>query len=147
MEEWSALWRVRGSLAVPVEADDGGLVSRIGDVFTGTGDDVAEERDDYLLFTAPKYFVPLPVRGAEFRREGIRGWRFIRYDLPLLHELPELVTRGFAIGALIGQLLVWAGVPPYAYASTLVATALLYWTNYVGTRRSARDGLRRAFLT
>lgn len=147
MDGWSALWRVRGSLAVPVEADDGGLVSRIGDVFTRTGDDVAEERDDYLLFAAPKNLVPLPVRGAEFRREGIRGWRFIRYDLPVLHELPDLVLRGFAIGTLIGYALDWAGVPPYAYASTLVATAFLYWTNYLGTRRFAHDGLRRAFLT
>jgi hypothetical protein len=147
MEEWSALWRVRGSLAVPVEADDGGLVSRIGDVFNAAGPDVAEERDDYLLLTAPKYFVRLPVRGAEFRREGIRGWRFIRYDLPILHDFPEIVTHGFVFGGLIGQALVWAGVPPIAYASTLVATALLYWWHYIGTRRSAHDGLRRAFLT
>lgn len=139
-EDWSGLWRVRGSLTVPVEADDGGLVSRIGDVFNASGPDVEEESEEHLLFRPPDRLPFLPIRGAEFRREGIRGWRFIRYDLPVLQYLPNSVIEGFLVGGIIGQLLVWAGITPYAYASTLVATALLYWLNYVRTRRSAQKG-------
>ncbi len=146
MDDLSVLWRVRGSMPVPVESDDGGLMSRVADVFAG-GRDVVEERDDYIRIEASEYFVRLPIGGAEFQRQGIRGWRFIRYDLPMLQSLPRIVLDGILFGGLVGRALVWAGVPPYAYASTLVAMLLLYWIHYAGTRRSVPDGLRRAFAT
>jgi hypothetical protein len=145
MEELSALWRVRGSLAVPVESDDGGLVSRMGDVFIGADTDLIEERDDYLLFDAPKYFLRLPIQGAEFRREGIKGWRFIRYDYPVIQMLPGIVLHGIVFGGLLGQALVWAGLPPYAYLTALLMMLLLYWMNHRGTHMSVKAGLRRAF--
>jgi hypothetical protein len=145
MEELSALWRVRGRLAVPVWSDDHGLVSRIADVFTGTDHDVVEERDDYLRFSPPTYFLQLPIRGVEIWREGVKGWRHIRYDLPVLHILPSVLFHGLVLGALFGQALVWAGVPPYAYLAPLLAMLFLYGMAYRGARSSANAMLRRAF--
>jgi hypothetical protein len=128
-------------------ADDEGLVSRVADVFTQHGLEVAEERHDLIRFRRPSFYIPLPIDGGEVRREGIQGLRRLRYDLPLLQELPLFLIYGIWLSTPIGGLLIWMGLPPFGYASALLGI-LLFYALRRGTRRKAADiFLRRAFKT
>jgi hypothetical protein len=147
MEWLSILWRVRGSVPVPHEADDDGLLGRVADVFAQYGAEIAEERHDGIFFSRPRYFVPLPLDGGEVRREGMSGRRILRYDLPLLQQLPNVVLHGVVLGGIVGRMLVWLGAPPFAYASAGLAMLLLYEAGHRRSRASADEFLRRAFET
>jgi hypothetical protein len=147
MASVSDLWRVRGALRVPGEADDEGLLGRVADVYVQHGADIEDERNDRITFARPKYIVRLPVSGGEIRREGIRGLRVLRYDLPVLHNLPALVVHVPVVSGAIGSALVWLGAPPIAYLSAGLAMLLLYGMHYRAVRTTADQFLRRAFAT
>jgi hypothetical protein len=84
------LWRIRGTVPVPPEADDPAIISRVGDNLEAMGRVIEEETCDRVRFSeaygdkAPGEVDELTVfEEGEVRRQEVHGKEVLRYDLRL----------------------------------------------------------------
>lgn len=151
MEALSALWRIRGSIRVPLEADDEGLLSRIADILEQQGATAVEERHDRMLFIhdagilrrlGPRF--PWLFDRMEVTRYGTRGWRSLLYDRSVPQLLAaEAVFTGTFIAGLLTK---WGGLT-IALPVTVVICLAWYGFTWWNVRNGTVRLLRRAFET
>jgi hypothetical protein len=114
----SNLWRVRGAIPVPNDADDPGLLSRIAHILEQSGATIVEEGPDILRyrFGGPSStwrilrWLTIPELN-EIRRDGIRGLRVLRYELVVLDALLGSLVAGPALAYWLWGLLGTPAVP------------------------------------
>jgi hypothetical protein len=145
------LWRIRGSIKVPLEADDEGLLSRVAHILEQQGATAVEERHDWMLFIhregmwgrlAPRF--PWLFDRMEVSRYGIRGWRTLLYDrsVPQLLAAEAVFTGTFVAGLLTK----WGGLTIALPATVLICLAW-YGFTWWNVRKATLKLLRRAFET
>jgi hypothetical protein len=159
MPTLSDLWRVRGSIPVPNQADDAGLMSRVADILEQAGVTVTEEDRNLVRF----HVRSLPVRNRRFasltalergevRRDGIGGLRVLRYDWLMLSPVLESLFANAALTTGLSWLLSdfhWPSGVAAHLVLILPTVAFVGGLFYVraGRGKQVRADLRRAFET
>lgn len=155
MVELTRLWRLRGAIPVPVEADDPGLMSRVAHVFEEVGVEVVEEYPDGLRYRAgwlpgsrPGWrWTPAMQRGS-IDRDTEEGRPVIRYDqISFTPLIPALLFTYLLLDVLRDYFgYAWpAGLPGYLL---LVLAFIAFFILFRAQLRSSiPDFVRRAFAT
>ena len=161
MKGLSSLWCVRGSVPVPVDADDDGLLSRLAGVLEDGGYPIADGGPNRIVFRQTKWLTARPwwlrddtgpdqtgpFDPGEIRRQGMKGRRVLRYDLNLVPEMPSIVSQALAAITLFGWSLPGVMGMPSTIVTTGAAVAIIYGLGYFRRGRSLGKALDRAFET
>lgn len=146
----SFLWRVAGSVPIPREADDRGLVSRVADVFEQANWKVLEDTETEVRFggffsrfrrfaARPRFLTDAGLVRREFNEKG----RSLRYELRTLHLVPAALAESELWRRVILDF--WGlAVDPRLF---IVVTPCIYLLHHWGLRRSIPRILKRAFET
>ena len=157
----ASLWRIKGSVPVPSEADDNGLISRLVGIFEDFNYNVASYRDDGIVFTQPWWFASRPwwlmddkdpheigpFDASEIKRKGIKGRRVLHYEFSLVEDIPVLAFEGVSANAMFAWILPEiVGIPSTVLAGA-AATAMLFVIHHFRLRRGVQKAFERAFET
>ena len=155
------MWRIQGSVPVPVQADDTGLLSRLVGICEDAGHKVSEVRADRIVFEQPRWLVRLPwwlkddrdpeeiglFEAGEIRRRGIKGRRALHYDLSLVPAIPHFAGHAVAANGLLGFTLPGMVGLSSTIVTAAVTTAIIYALNHFRWRAKIVELFDQAFET
>lgn len=146
---------------MPVEADDGGLLSRLVGVFEDAGHKVSVHGADRIVLDQPWWLGRLPwwllddkdpeeigpFEAGEIRRRGMKGRRALHYDLSLVPQIPNIVRDALAAIGLLGLTLPGIVGIPSTIVTAAVGSAIIYALNHFRWRSRIGNLFDRAFET